>query len=366
MSSNKDTLEYLAEDSCESRLEWILPPRIYALVGQEYNIYFDNIMNDSAENYDFTVTSYIGELRDNRLRIVPTEAGEYEITITAYQKGIVKGAVTSRLIVADSEAGKGSNKKILFIGDSTTANGICVSKLNENFDEDIMDITLLGTKGDGRNRHEGISGWRIYDYSAIDGRDGEINAFWNLESQKFDFSYYMQKQGYQQVDYVFIALGINDVFGVSEENLPETFAEMILQLQGMISSIHKFDADINVGIAITIPPGNDQNAFGKAYGVTYTLWQYKNKNFLWNKALINAFRDSEENNIYLIPINTNLDTYYNMGLEDEQCNARTDKKVTTIVENGNVHPSEEGYWQIADVYWYFLKNCEAENQNRSG
>ena len=127
-------------------LDFALPTKIYALVDQEYNIYFDNITSDKAEKYDFTVTSYVGELREKRLKIIPEEAGEYEIVIAAYQQGVEVGKVATRLIVADSEAGRGENRKILFIGDSTIASGMCVAKLNENFDGDVMDITLLGTK----------------------------------------------------------------------------------------------------------------------------------------------------------------------------------------------------------------------------
>lgn len=339
-------------------LDFALPTKIYALVDQEYNIYFDNITSDKAEKYDFTVTSYVGELREKRLKIIPEEAGEYEIVIAAYQQGVEIGKVATRLIVADSEAGRGENRKILFIGDSTIASGMCVAKLNENFDGDVMDITLLGTKGDGRNCHEGVSGWRISDYTTAEGRDGIANVFWNPEIKQFDFSYYMKQQGYECVDYVFIVLGINDLFGISGEDLTEPFKEMILHLQAMISSIHRFNAHIKVGLALTIPPGNDQDSFGKAYGVMHTLWEYKKKVFLWNKTLSNVFTGQEEGNIYLVPIHTNLDTYYNMGLEVEQVNKRSDQTRVSITANGSVHPSEAGYWQLADVYYYFIKACE--------
>ena len=64
----------------------------------------------------------------------------------------------------------------------------------------------------------------------------------------------------------------------------------------------------------------------------------------------------ESESIYLIPIHTNLDTKYNMGMEEIQHNKRNSEKYASPIGNGCVHPATSGYWQIADVYWFFLKN----------
>ncbi len=47
-----------------------------------------------------------------------------------------------------------------------------------------------------------------------------------------------------------------------------------------------------------------------------------------------------------------------MGITTEKVNARSEKTVDMIATNGNIHPDESGYWQIADIYWFWLKNCE--------
>lgn len=338
----------------------ILPPRLYGLVGQELNIYFDNIVDNRDSEYDFEVISYAdGQHLENCYRIFPAEAGWYEITINIYRHGEKIGSAESTLIVSDPNAGNNISRSLLVIGDSTTANGICMSKLISNFDTDVMDITLLGTKGAAPNLHEGISGWTIDMYYSMEEFDGTANAFFNPDTQVFDFGYYMIKQGYSDLDYVIFNLGINDVFSVSDEtDLRNTVDNMLSQYGQMIKSIKAFDDNIKIGLAITIPPAYSQDAFGLNHGTDYVRWRYKRHNYLWCKSLINEFKDQEENDIYLVPIHVNLDTKYNMGMEQVQVNARNPQMVEVIPANGSVHPNEYGYWQIADVYWYFLKSFE--------
>jgi len=71
--------------------------------------------------------------------------------------------------------------------------------------------------------------------------------------------------------------------------------------------------------------------------------------------LIEKYDGREDDGIYTIPIHTNLDTIYNMGLETNVVNSRNSMTYQSPIANGGVHPSIEGYWQIADVYTAFLK-----------
>ena len=48
-----------------------------------------------------------------------------------------------------------------------------------------------------------------------------------------------------------------------------------------------------------------------------------------------------------------------MGFENENINARNTTQISVPVGVGGVHPAESGYWQIADVYWYWLKSFES-------
>lgn len=335
-------------------VEIALPDTVYGLVGQELNIYFDNILSDQDTRYDFVVDCNIGGHYDTGYRVVPQEGeeGRYALTIQVWkdrQFAVSEGTV---LKVAPADAGSGITRSILVIGDSTTANGTMLSKLYENFAQDPMDITLLGTLGDAPVFHEGRSGWTTEQYF----QDAESPfVFHGI----FDFGQYMMTQMFDSPDYVLINLGINDVFSCENDAaLEDKVQTMLTQYQGMIDSIHDWDPDIRIGLCVTIPPAYDQDSFGKAYGCRISRWRCKLNNFVWTDALIHTFTGQEDNNVYLIPINTNLDTRYNMGLESLPVNARSSKLEESTILNGACHPDEAGYWQIADAIWYFLKNME--------
>lgn len=77
---------------------------------------------------------------------------------------------------------------------------------------------------------------------------------------------------------------------------------------------------------------------------------------LFVQGIIETYDERESDSIYLVPIYTNLDTTYNMGLESDPVNARnTSITYESPIANGGVHPAEVGYKQLADVYMAFLK-----------
>lgn len=333
--------------------ELILPNKIYALEGQELNIYFDNIMNDKDSEYDFDVVCSIGGQYENYFRVTPTTTGTYPITIKAFQNGVEKATTASKIVVSGSNAGSGFNKKILIIGDSTTANGLALTKLNENFNNDVMDITLIGTKGLDPNKHEAAAGWTVNQFYTDISSPFVFNG-------TFNFGQYQSTNALPIPDYVIINLGINDVFAYQDDtSLNDKINTMLTQYQGMIDSIKAYSPSTKIGLSITIPPAYDQDSFGKMYGNEYTRWRAKRNNFLWSKALITRFKDKETGGVYLIPINASIDTRYNYGLEELPVNARNPmvKKQSTIA-NGHVHPDISGYWQTMDIYRYFLKSFE--------
>lgn len=343
----------------------VLPPKLYGLVGQELNIYFDNILNDKDTKYEFDVTCTIGAQFENYYRVTPTVAGTYPITIKVLQDNLERAAVTSSIVVTAATVGSGVNKKIMIIGDSTTDNGIAVTKLNDNFNADVMDIQTIGTRGTAPNKHEGRSGWtaRHYMTLAVDQADATVvNSFWNPNTSAFDFAYCMTTNSLT-VDYVGINLGINDMFSYDDDaSLQARITETLGQFQTMIDGIKAYNANIKIGVVITIPPNYSQDAFARSYANGQTRWRYKRNNFLWVKALILAFSGKEADNIYLVPININLDTRNNFPLDgispSVPVNARNASTVKNFAANAGVHPDTSGYWQIADVFWFWLKSFE--------
>lgn len=338
-----------------------LPSKIYALVGYELNIYFENLVEDWTK-YDWNVECDKGMQLERGFRITPVanDVGTYALTIIA-KFGKVSKSITTSLIITSESAGSSASKKVMILGDSTTDNGVAVTKLNENFADDVMSISTIGTRGISPYNHEGRSGWRFSSYfnppNAGDIAAGVENPWYNPASHTFDAEYYFVETEMSKPDWFFINLGINDMFGYTDDGLLEAqIASCKTLCDSMISSMKTTSPNTKIAVCLTIPPNHSQDAFGKAYANDQTRNRYKHNNAIWVNALIEEYDGRESEDIYLVPIYVNLDTVYNMGMETLPVNARnTDVTYQSPIGNGGVHPADSGYWQIADVYTAFLK-----------
>ena len=267
---------------------------------------------------------------------------------------------TSTIIIGSTEQGADASCSIIVLGDSTTNNGIAIKKLHANFENDVMSIETLGTRGSGLACHEGRSGWTFKQYCTIleDAIvEGLTNPLYNPTTGTFDAGYYFKNSGVAIPDYFIINLGINDTFSYrDDDSLNMAIETLNEQCDLMIESLQSAAPDMKIGIALTIPPNYSQDAFGKNYECGQTRNRYKRNNIVWVANQIAKYDNREDEGIYLIPIHTNLDTRYNMGMEEIQYNKRNENTYLSPIANGGVHPVDSGYWQIADVYWFFLKN----------
>ena len=340
-----------------------LPRKLYALVGEEMNVYFDNLVDGHDTDYDFDVDCGIGMQLERCFRVVPTKAGTYPCSITVSDKR--NGSSLTKkctIYVADCSAGAGKNRSLIVIGDSTTDSGTCIEKLNSNFADDPMSLSTSGTRGSGENLHEGRSGWTFKLYFSAE-KDREhpdiLNPFFNPDSGTFDASYYFSGTEIAKPDWIFINLGINDTFSFEDDRkLNRAMTDLNSMCDDMIRSIHEASPETRIGIALTIPPNYSQDAFGKAYQNGQTRRRYKRNNVIWVGNLLSRYENREKERIHVIPIHTNLDTKYNMGLESIPHNRRNPETCSSPVTRGSVHPAASGYWQIADIYWFFLKAME--------
>jgi len=329
--------------------EIVLPPEVPAVVGKEMNIYFDNLMIADADRYYVDVICDIGMQQNERWTVVPDTPGDYLLTIEIYENPVTKLTSASTIVkVSGADTGPGMPKTLLFIGDSTTAAGQYTEELLNLFSSESMEITLVGTKGELSNRHEGRSGWRIDTF------------YGNSESPfvfdgKFDFSRYMQCNGYPQPECVIIHLGINDVFyEVDDSGVRQVIADEMPMLEQMIASIREYRRGTKIGIMVTIPPSRFQDSFGFNYKSEQTRWRYKRNLMMWNKALVTRFVQRQDDGIHLVPVNVNLDTVHNMAAQQMAVNSRSSRQI--IRQTDGVHPAAEGYYQMADVLYYWLKS----------
>lgn len=341
-----------------------VPKKMFALVGLETNIYFENLV-ENWQDYQWNIDCDVGIQLERGYRITPIAADVGSHTMDIYIKASEKVTkkVTTTLVVASASAGSGDTVKLIVLGDSTTDAGTPIKKLHADFVDDVMTVQTLGTRGTAPNNMEGRSGWTLADYftkasiTYTDGRGTIYNPFYNPTSQTFDASYYFTNSGVDEPDWFFINMGINDMFNYTSDGALESGIETAIErVDAMISSLQDAVIGIKVGICLTIPPNDSQDAFGKAYKCKQSRDRYKRNNTIWVNELIKEYDGREAEGIYLVPINVALDTVYNMGLETIPVNARnTDITYQSPVGNGCVHPATSGYWQIADVYAAFLK-----------
>lgn len=330
-----------------------LPPTIQAVVGKEVNIYFANII-ENYKDYNIEVAGSVGKHQAERWTAVPLSETTTPIVISLYDKsGVLVTSASTSLVVKAATVGNAVNKKCLFIGDSTTAAGKYTQELLNLFNADVMDVTLLGTLGVAPNLHEGRSGWTTDMYCNTASFGAVVNPFYN---NGFDFAYYMASNP-TIPDVVAIHLGINDIFNDTTDVANDTtIANVLARFDTMVNSIKAYSAGVKVALMITIPPSISQDAFGDDYANNQSLWRYRRNYFRFVKALIAKYKGLESSGIYLVPINVNLDTVNNMQSEEVAVNSRNPKVVTR--QNNGVHPADNGYYQMADSLYYWLKSFE--------
>ena len=291
-----------------------------------------NIMGNPYPTYDHKSVITGGKLSDRTINFLFTP--NHEIGLLQKSMSVVN---------VSADAGAEQTKKVLFIGDSKTDANEYTQYLLNMFASDPMSIELLGTRGDtAQNRHEGRSGWSAEFYVENNASRGVVDEngkfpdspFWNPATEQFDFAYYMEKNGYTSVDYVFINLGTND-----------TVDNFIGYYHDIIDSIRAYDSDIIIGVWIPAP-------FATFGGYTHTA--NDNQTFAAMKAVIDEFdtAEYEADRVFVVPIHMNIDTFHDFPWTDVRYNDKTED--TYRVCTDQIH-EVNGYKHNADVIFGYIK-----------
>lgn len=322
------------------------PSKSVAVVGHEWNLYFDNIIRcDNIANYDIRCSITPGlsswALYGEWLRINPTAAGVHTITLSVYDKYTNDAIVNKSFTLYVIEDVPVENKSVIFIGDSLTDTCYYPAEIQCNLSNE--GVVSLGTRegtviiGDERLTvfHEGRAGWSVRDYFKSEAHEMS-NAFYNPDTATFDFSYYMTEQGYSNVDVVSIFLGTNGVH----------YEDNVTNIKKMIDSIHAYDASIKVLICLINMPAT-QDGLGYR-GFTSSAYDFKCDAMNLNDAYIEAF-DGVIENVDVCEVYFALDTKRDYGTITIPASARNPVEIT--VQTNNVHPNANGYLKFADVIY---------------
>jgi len=351
----------------------LLPKTIYAVPGIEMNVYFDNVvLVINPRNYAFDLTCAKGTQQVERWTYTPSTkdvgAHPFKLEIRDDANTVIARA-KSTVRVVPANAGADVPVTLLCIGDSLTNASVYTQHLLDLCKEPgNPEIKLIGTHGPrgkpGINRHEGYGGWTAHRFAthytgiARTGyykKRGSPFIYKEQDAQpKLDFARYCEEtnQG-NGPDFVTILLGCNDTFSATDETLEQRIDTMFLNYDTLLSMIHSVRQDTQIGALLLVPPAATQDAFGTNYKCTQTRWQYKRNQHRVVERMMEHYGNREEENMWLVPANVNLDCVHNYPQRTAPWNSRTSQKGARL-SNG-VHPSAEGYRQIGDSIYCWLK-----------
>ena len=327
--------------------KFVLPANSVAVVGHEWNCYFDNVIRGmDFEKYAVYVRGISGTVSSKKcfekfLRIEPVagDIGTHTVNMQIIDKKyctVVDDATFTLHIIADDTL---TGKKVMFIGDSLTNFGIYPAEVQFNLSNG--GIESVGTRqrtvtigGESYTvNHEGRAGWASYDYTrSVETYKTDVaNPFW--DGTQFSFSYYMANSGVSKPDVVCIGLGTNGgTAGIAD-------------VLTMVESIHDYDSSIPVLVALITPPAS-QNGCGYLTGIQSAA-MLKSDFLTVNEAYIAEYEGGTNTDI--VELYFQFDREHDFPTEIIAVSARNPE--TMVVQANNVHPSDYGYLHFADAYY---------------
>lgn len=368
-----------ADKEFSGKVGLLLPKTIYAVPGIEMNVYFNNVvLVVNPANYVFDVTCAKGTQQDERWTYVPSigEAGDFPFLLEVRDDAnVVIARAKSTLRVVPGDAGRQAQKTMLIIGDSLTAASVYPQHLLDLWKTNNQgQLKLIGSHGPGgvagENRHEGYGGWtaaRFATHFTGVAREGDGkkrgSPFLYKEGDappKLDFARYCRESNEGQgPDFVTLLLGCNDTFSATDDTIEERINTMFQHYDTLLQMIHSVRKDTQIGALLLVPPAATQDAFGANYTSGQTRWQYLRNQHRVVERMLKHFGNREGGNVFLVPAFVNLDCVRNYPQRTDAANARTTAKVTRL--NNGVHPAAEGYRQIGDSIYCWMKSRLADN-----
>jgi lysophospholipase L1-like esterase len=357
----------------------VLPPVIYAVPGIETNLFFDNavlVLNPRSVAFDVRCDKGI-QLKE-RWAFTPDvkDVGEYPIDVTVRDTtNAVVSHAHSVVRVSPKDRGGGGVMTLLLVGDSLTDYSVYPRHLYElGLLDDSLHFKLIGCRGPnnapatGELRHEGYSGWTAEAFCTFHGPLSRSGQFKRPDTGSpfiyddgadgkphLDFARYCKTfNDGRGPDAITILLGTNDVFTATDENIDQITDKMLGYYDQLIEAFHQVRPDTRIGIVITTPPSRSQDGFRGYVGASkQTRVQYRRNQHRVVEKMIERYAGREAEQIYLVPAYLNLDTERNFPTATSKAAARSLSDVVRVT-NG-AHPSSEGYFQIADSLYCWLK-----------
>ena len=367
-------VELVAQDTSRDPgpVRLVLPPALYAVEGHETNVYFDNVtLTLNPKNYAFDVHCEKGSQQEERWTFVPTEndvgTHMFAIDVRNEQNELIAHD-RCEIVVVPSDAQAEREFTLLLIGDSLTHASMYSRHLLSLSEEPLQPkITLIGSHvpiaDEPDNRHEGYGGWTAqrfvthYTGTARTGDYRQRGSPFLYEEQTgekvLDFRRYCDEVNNGNLpDVAAIFLGPNDIFRFTDDDIDEGIDVMLLHYDRLIEMLQSKRTGTIVAVMLPVPPATSQDAFGANYESGQTRWQYKRNAHRLVEKMLERYAGREEDRIYIVPTNVNLDCEHNYPAAEVKWNSQAEG--TTQRQNNGVHPAATGYRQIGDTLYAWL------------
>lgn len=346
----------------------VLPTHSVATIGHEWNMYFDNVIENFNDDYYIDIELGVGlnkshfNFLSDCLRYTPSTVCSGNVTVKIIHKktnAILETKTFELSTINDTVA---LNKYVVCIGDSLTDSDIWTAEVEYNLSKNKIHSvgTIRNEINDSRvspNQlvvyNEGRAGWSSTDYAGSSSPShpmitDERNAFNN--NGVFDFTYYMNnvsKKTGLDVD-VEMGLSLNAVIIGLGTNGSNYLTYMVEGLDRMISSIREYDANVPIIISLVSMPAT-QDGVGKNNNMQ-NAEILRQRLFNVNRKYLEKYEDNVDYpNVYLAEVYFNLDCKRDFNTVIETASQRNPMEV--VRQNNNVHPSVYGYLKFADVYF---------------
>lgn len=350
-----------------------LPTRFYAVEDEQVWIDLEALgqwpLGFAAYDVDVTCSyssTYIGTQSDRAWYATPVTAnvGDRTWTISIYHQGTQVATESTTLRIKAALASGSPSRKVLVIGDSTTANNLrSLAELQDLGGVGDLTVTTVGSLSSSNVpsfdaslytcNHEGVGG-KTYSYFYTD------NASPFVYTGVFDFGQYLTDQSItlSADDWVFFALGINDIFSAtSDATVATTWATLNTQLDAMIAAMQSEVTGLRIAVGLPLPPASSQHAFGDDYTSNQYRARYKRNRDLLIAYLQAEYGGSEGSDVYILPLYACLDTENNFPLGSTAVNAYN---TATVDRHTNaLHPANAGYFQMGALYYAFMRGHES-------
>ena len=372
--SSTSSLAYIKNKptSFEPNVSLLVPDTLYAIVGNEFNIYYDAIVANgfdtgltSPENYRVDVqcptlqdsTNRIG-VRCNRMwqitapLLTSTYIGTHELTIRLYSSDNTEIESKTVNLIVSAATPLATTKNIVCIGDSLTDWGGTVTALGDNFVSlGGTQPTFWGTKSNLTYNTEGHSGWTFGSFL------NSSSPFYNPNTYDIDFTYYRDttlSMGGEKFDIVGIQLGTNDCIGnINDMSASVTNAKTLVD--EIIRDADTYDTKII--IQLTTPDANtlsgwqlygDQSDIGLKESYQENMWNLR-------ELLLAEFTKVEYlNKVFIGQASLGIDRFYGYPYEERQSASRI--VIDEIYHTNCVHPNSSGYGQLGDGHFLQVLN----------